>query len=448
MSRNNDNMDTSFFLGVVFLIIAIFVIPAVYAAKADIINGAFLLLAKIQLKSFVPFSEEAQKAWDHIVNIDPASLTWDRMQAILSYTGKWIRWPLAFLLGVLGAVSIFMSRTSKLTRRFNMESLLKNNAESFPCLRPVVGRGAYLLSPDSYDSGPWRFARSPIQFALEHGLLVDANGNSFSLEQALHKGLASVELPAYGNGRLDEDKALIVFQEQLGRHMDCFDELNTGRKALASAFLAYASGNKNDCLKILDAVSSSYTEQEVPVCPVLDHTSFQNRLAKTWEKHSSILSEPLIVRHSAFELVWFMALLTQARKKGVLASSQFLWLRPLDRPLWYALNQCGGRAAWAEGFAPWAHYVAEEKARKALSEPHVLPAITSLRDSLSSQGWFPDTPRAIFVPQDQSDAGNLSVVPESREEIEPVPDMVYAQAEDNPEEYDANEDEELAQEQV
>ena len=61
-----------------------------------------------------------------------------------------------------------------------------------------------------------------------------------------------------------------------------------------------------------------------------------------------------------------------AASAAILASSQFLWLRPLDRSLWYALNQCGGRAAWAEGFAAWAHYAAEEKAKKALAEPHIV----------------------------------------------------------------------------
>ena len=62
------------------------------------------------------------------------------------------RWPFALLLVLFGIASIFMGRISGLVRRFNMESLLKNNAESFPCLRPVVGRGKYLLSPESYDS--------------------------------------------------------------------------------------------------------------------------------------------------------------------------------------------------------------------------------------------------------------------------------------------------------
>ena len=448
MSRNNENMDTSTFLWVVLLLTAIFGIPAVYAAKAGMINGALIALAKVQLKSFVPFSEEAQKAWDHITSLDSAALTWEQMQAILSYTGKWIRWPFAMLLAVLGVASIIISPIWGLTRRFNMTRLLKNNAESFPCLRPVVGRGKYLLSPQSYDSGPWRFARTPAQFALEHGLLLDAKGTVFLPEQALHKGMASMDLPAYGNAFFDEKKALVVVQEQLGNPFRGFDNLDETRKALACAFIAYGFGNKEECLNILDTVSSSYTERKSPACEVLGNTDFQDRLTKLRDQNIGILLEPLLVRHSAFELPWFMALLHRARKKGVLSSAQFLWLRPMDRPLWYALSQCGGRVTWAEGFAAWSHYAAEEKAKRSLSKPHVLPAVTSLRASLVSQGWLADTPRALPVQQEQPQAKTDPALPDSQSEIEPVPDFVYAAAEEEPDVYDANIDPNLPKEQV
>lgn len=449
MSRNNDGMDTTLFLWVVVLIVAVLGIPALYAARAGEINGVLLSLAKGQLKGFVPFFDEAQTAWEHITGLDPASLTWERMQAILGYTGKWIRWPFALFLGILGAVSMFMSRTGGLVRRFNMESLLTNNAECFPCLRPVVGRGSYLLSPESYDSGSWRIARSPIQFALENGLLLDVNGAIFTPDQALHNGLASVELSAYGNAILDEIKAAAVLQAQLGDPFRGFDALRTERKALACAFAAYATGDKTGCMGILDAVSVSYVEKEDPACPVLEEHGFEKRLAKLWKRHKGIISEPLIIRHAAFELPWFMAMLTQARKKGVLASSQYLWIRPLDRALWYALNQCGGRAAWAEGFAAWAHYAAEEKVRKALPTPQVLPAVASLKESLSGQGWLADKALAALVQHGSSAPRMVPVFAAPAAEIEPVPDpyVVYAEAEEDPEAYDANQDKSLAQEQ-
>lgn len=393
--NGRDSRDDHLFLWCAILVFVFVVLPALYVAHADSVNGPLLALAKAQIQVFTPFFEEAQAAWARIAEADPAALSWDTMQKVLHYTGSWIRWPFALLLVLFGVAAIFMGRVGGLVRRFNMESLLKNNAESFPCLRPVVGRGKYLLSPKSYDSGLWKVARTPVQFALEHGLLLDDAGKAISPEQALKNGLPSTELPAWGNARLDEEKALVVLTEQLGKRFEGYAELSPCRRALAAAFLAYAGGNKKDCVALLDSVSLSYAENNGQAsCPVLEDDSFVGKLEKQWECHSSLLNEKCLNIHAAYELPWFMALLYRARQKGVLASSQFLWLRPLDRPLWYALNQCGGRAAWAEGFAAWAHYQTEEKAGKALSEPHVQPAVASLRQALAAQGWLTE----IFVP--------------------------------------------------
>lgn len=449
MSDRN-NRDDLLFLWFAFLIIIFIVVPMLYMAHSDTINGPLMNLAKMQLKAFVPFSEEARAAWARIAEADPASLSWETIQKILNYTGSWIRWPFALLLVLFGVAAIFMGRVGGLVRRFNMESLLRNNAESFPCLRPVVGRGKYLLSPESYDSGPWKIARTPVQFALENGLLLDEQGKPFTPEQALRHGLPSTELPAWGHARLDEEKALRVLTAQLGKRFEGYEGLSPCRRALVAAFLAYADGDKKGCVALLDAVSLSYREENgQATCPILETEDFAHRLETVWKRHEAVLSEKTLLGHAAYELPWFMALLYRARRKGVLASSQFLWLRPLDRPLWYALSQCGGRAAWAEGFAPWAHYTAEEQTGQALAEPHVAPAVASLKEALSAQGWLTE----IFVPPISEPASAVSAVVESSSAdsapatspIEPPPDMVLADAEDNPE-YDANEDETLADE--
>lgn len=450
--NGRDNRDDHLFLWFAFLILVFVVLPALYIAHADDVNRPLLALARAQIQAFTPFFEEARTAWARISEADPALLSWDTMQKILSYTGSWIRWPFALLLGLFGVAAIFMGRVGGLVRRFNMESLLQNNAESFPCLRPVVGRGKYLLSPESYDSGLWKIARTPAQFALEHGLLVNDAGEPFPPDQALLHGLPSTELPAWGHARLDEAKALAVLQKQLGKWFEGYDGLSPCRRALAVAFLAYADGDKTGCVALLDAVSLSYREENGQAsCPVLEAEDFAGRLEKTWEQHKSILRERSLLNHVAFELPWFMALLYRARRKGVLATSQFLWLRPLDRPLWYALNQCGGRAAWAEGFAAWAHYMAEEKGGKALPEPRVAPAVASLKQALSAQGWLTE----IFVPPIPEQSSAESALAESSSvdtadtpaPIEPLPnlDTVFSAAEDNPE-YDANEDGNLADE--
>ena len=449
--NGRDNRDDHLFLWCAFLILVFVLLPALYIAHADSVNRPLLALAKAQIQVFTPFFDEAQTAWTRIAEADPSSLSWETMQKVLRYTGSWIRWPFALLLVLFGVAAIFMGRVGSLVRRFNMESLLRNNAESFPCLRPVVGRGKYLLSPESHDSGPWKIARTPVQFALENGLLLDEQEKAFTPEQALKNGLPSTELPAWGNARLDEKKALAVLTEQLGKPFEGCEGLSPCRRALAVAFLAYANGDKKNCISILDMVSCSYNEIDGNAdCPVLTDSAFEKRLKKAWARHKDVLSEKNMASHAAYELPWFMALLYRARQKGVLAGSQFLWLRPMDRPLWYALNQCGGRAAWAEGFAAWAHYMAEEQEGKALTEPHVAPAVASLREALSAQGWLteifvPPMPETIPVPPADAAETSHSEAEASSIESPPDADVVLCPPEENPE-YDANEDEHLADE--
>jgi hypothetical protein len=435
VNRNENRENTWLIICAAVLMLFFVLIPSWYAARAGAINGPLLALAKLQIKMFVPFSAEAHKAWDYITTLDPATLTWERMTGILSYTGKWIRWPLALFLALLGVSALFMGRVNKLIRRLNMESLLRHNAESFPCLLPVVGRGKYLLSPESHDAGPWRIALSPLQFAVENGLLVDDAGNAFSPDQVFRQGLGHTDAPAWGQARLDEAKTLDILRLRLGPVYDGVFALPPCRKALTAAFLAYAGGDKKEAVAVLDDLSRAYTEKDgVPACPLLDDASFRKRLDTALDRHKGILAGKAVARHSAFELVWLMALLIRARKKGVLASSQFLFVRPLDRPLWYALNQCGGRAAWAEGFAAWAHYAAEEKAGRVLTEPKLEQAVRALRDALAAQGWLTD--KSLPAKEPEPVPGNPALNPKP----ETDPEIVFAPAEDDPEdEYDANE---------
>ena len=396
-TTSNRGEDSTIFLCVAGFALIFLVIPAVYAAKAEVVNRFLLGVAKLEIRPFLGFSEEARIAWAHLSGLAPAALSWEEMQRILNYAGTWARWPLGFLLAGMGFLAFFMGRTDGLVRRFNMESLLANNAESFPCLRPVVGRGKYLLSPESYDAGLWRIARSPIQFAVENKLLLRGDGTAYDAGEVLRNGLGTTASPAFGHAVLDEAKALEVFKEQLGRTAFAGPEtLSPFRRSLLAAFIAYACGDKNAAIRLLDDMSNAYEEQDGKAsCSLIEDAAFQARVDKLLAKHGGILhSDASIARHNAYELPWFMAVLYRARQKGVLASSQFLFVRPLDRPLWYALNQCGGRVGWPEAFAAWAHYQAEEAAGKTLTEPDMGRAVDSLKAALNAQGWLrPEAPK-------------------------------------------------------
>ena len=150
MNGQKEDSGNAFFILVCLMIAVLFVLPTWYASRAGYINGTLLELAKTQIAAFAVFSDEAQQALGLMAQADPAALSWEQMTNVLRYSGKWIRWPYAVVLAALGVAAIFMERTAGLIRRLNMDSLLAHNAASFACLRPVVGRGEYLLSRESF----------------------------------------------------------------------------------------------------------------------------------------------------------------------------------------------------------------------------------------------------------------------------------------------------------
>ena len=80
-------------------------------------------------------------------------------------------------------------------------------------------------------------------------------------------------------------------------------------------------------------------------------------------------------------------LLTEARRAGgVLASAEFLWLKHVDRTLWYGLNNAGRRAFHTEGAGIIAHYQAERVSGHALVEPHVAEAVMGMETYFKDQG--------------------------------------------------------------
>lgn len=87
----------------------------------------------------------------------------------------------------------------------------------------------------------------------------------------------------------------------------------------------------------------------------------------------------LQTRHGMME-TFLLGALAGARKASAMPSGMFPWVKDLDRPLWYALNDLGRRAHHVEGAAAIAHYEAELAAGDALFVPMVHRAVGELHD--------------------------------------------------------------------
>ena len=87
--------------------------------------------------------------------------------------------------------------------------------------------------------------------------------------------------------------------------------------------------------------------------------------------------------HSFWRDTALLALYEAARTKGVLPTAEFIWLRPVNRQLWYLLNNLGRRTAWPETAGLWAHYMTEtaiarvDPSSRGIEDPQVEEAVSA-----------------------------------------------------------------------
>jgi intracellular multiplication protein IcmP len=108
------------------------------------------------------------------------------------------------------------------------------------------------------------------------------------------------------------------------------------------------------------------------------------------KKHHDTKLIQQIVNAHAYLLPVMAEMLEAARSDGVQASADFLWLKPVDRRLWYMLNTVGRQTPFVEVAGPFAHWVAEKEMGKRLLVPMVEEATNALEIALKDIIYKPD----------------------------------------------------------
>lgn len=87
-----------------------------------------------------------------------------------------------------------------------------------------------------------------------------------------------------------------------------------------------------------------------------------------------------------------------AREDGVLPSCDFLWVKPLDRRLWYVINNVGRQTPAVEVGGIFSHWNTETALKRPLSVPLVIDAVNALEVALSEILYIPsDAERAAIL---------------------------------------------------
>lgn len=159
-----------------------------------------------------------------------------------------------------------------------------------------------------------------------------------------------------------------VFTLQLGPYWDGFEHCSPQAYALAAVFMARINRDRDAANAILSTLDKTYVSGK------LDYSVARPTVEKY--KNTEIIQE--VVSKHAYTLSVMASLLEKARDDGVVPSSEFLWLRPIDRRLWYMLNCVGRQTPFSEVAGPFAHWKAEKEMGRRSLVPMIDEAIKAL----------------------------------------------------------------------
>lgn len=232
---------------------------------------------------------------------------------------------------------------NRFRRILSRKKLLTSEHSQWPWTVPVEGLD---LVSASIDKGPWAMEKNPLEFARHYRLL---DGNT-----------------------LNPARAAKLFASQLGPLWEGPRRLRSHERALFACFIAQACRQRKqaqDGLAILARTMASGNPDY----------SFVDDLLK--QHMDNPLVKDIVSRHAYVSTV-MSASLKAARKVGVLPPNFFLWLRPINRSLWYTLNCVGRHTPFAGVAGVHAHRLAEEVAGHAIEIPYVEKTVDALRRAL------------------------------------------------------------------
>ena len=398
--------------------VGLFYLWSVYAPE---VYKALLALASLEALPIAAIDPDMARYREFIEAQNPYEMEFMEMIGILDHVGRWYSVPAILAVVFIGVKGWNASVRERFRRVLSMKTLLENNSKLYPCIAPILNWGRSLLKEDM-DSGPWMTARQPIQLAASNGLLVDAeNGKKIPSSKLLGtNGIGDPDSPVIAGtitARLDRDAATRLMCGSFGPEFKGLQQLPSYLYALAAAFMFFGTGKKDIGQKILDGMSVSF-RPPVPSKPLRfdRHWPFihaplkgkrgysiswdgkltdYNRVRKVWESEEV---QRVVRPHNRYANLVILALYAFARRKGVISCAEFIWLRPVNRNLFYLLNNYGRRTVWPEIAGPWCHFQAEnalcnvepdfEGLRIASDMKQVETAVNALEYALYEEGWI------------------------------------------------------------
>jgi intracellular multiplication protein IcmP len=338
-----------------------------YFFHAQIVMATFKFkLWEINLLSL--FTNSLQPLATQIKQMGPANFDavgYQEFFNVCNEVGLVVRYPVVALLGIF-AVVLFLSHASMRYRKlYSMNRLVEEERENWPQITPIASLDLVSLH---VDEGPWAMAMTPMQFAKKHQLLQEERAVGTTLKRS------GVDVSVRRN------EAYRIFSLQLGPYWTRVEDLNIHTRALFAVFAARANRDRDGASKLLMQIAASTHSGQ------LDFSGTDELL----NKHKNFKPVLKVVQRHAFVLTVMAAMLKLGRGDGVVASADFLWVKPVDRTLWFMLNCVGRQTPCAEVSGPFAHWLAEVKFGRRLLVPMIDEAVNALEQGIKEIIYKPD----------------------------------------------------------
>ena len=356
-------------LGILWVIGSIFAIGAIiWHFFGYEIKVGFIKLRLFEAHLIGYFSPDGDMLKESLLATNVYDMDMDWAITISNIIGDYFKYPVAVFLLIL-LVSLYMSHANlRFSKIYDMLRLARQEQEVWPQISPVVDID---LIKEDIGKGPWAMAMNPMQFAKQYKLI--------NVEMVADKKSPWKAEGVY-KATVDKERAMRVFVNQLGAEWHGIDALPIYAQALFAVFAARVEHDTPSAAALLQQLSRSSSKGSP------DYTGMSRLL----QKHiRSKAVERCVTRH-AYVYTVMASMIELARTDGVLATADFLWLKPIDRKLWYMLNCVGRRVAFSEISGPFAHWLAEKEMGRPLYSPMVDEAIKGLELAMERTLYTPE----------------------------------------------------------
>jgi hypothetical protein len=262
----------------------------------------------------------------------------------------------------------------------------KSQKEIWPYIKPVVNRMKEMVENPSLDDGWYALSKLPITWILERDLTQKV------VTKKVRKIFTRRQKSQFV---LSREKTYPVLKENIGPLWKGLDALTFNERCLLAILVPHAFGKtkmsrlinrkicnyheddlsdkvkaamlvdiEKDVNEIISLHSEAFempyfidTEFDEPYDPIASSFEELDSELDMFEKGKELVRSTLLT-HAYVKTVMF-SLMDKTWTYGVLSSAELLWIKKIDRDLWYVVSQQGRTSSFVEVVGCWSHYLAE-----------------------------------------------------------------------------------------